>query len=254
MRIMDGGGGSIVSVTRSADPRRRPPRQRLRRRRDPAAVVAVERGQPRIDRPRLGRRPSPSPATAPSTSAARYLRRAARGNAGCRRPRALVDPNRTGSIGASACFGDSGGPVTRGGELVGIITRAAHPSPRIACGDLTRWAAITVSGEPRETVAAGEPDDARAARSQGPPRRASGGERGGHVQPVLLVHAEGRSDKVSTAQIRATVDRGSQQPADRKTALRRPFRISFISASGACSLPAFAAVGNEAERAEPAGE
>ncbi len=60
-------------------------------------------------------------------------------------PRALVDPNRTGSISASACFGDSGGPVMRGGMLVGIITRAAHPSPRIACGDLTRWAAITAS-------------------------------------------------------------------------------------------------------------
>ena len=48
----------------------------------------------------------------------------------------LVDPNRRGTISASACFGDSGGPVLRGGELVGIITRAAHPSPRIACGDL----------------------------------------------------------------------------------------------------------------------
>jgi hypothetical protein len=74
-------------------------------------------------------------------------------------PRALVDPNRSGSISASACFGDSGGPVMRGGMLVGIITRAAHPSPRIACGDLTRWAAVTVSGEadanaaPQETAA-----------------------------------------------------------------------------------------------------
>jgi Trypsin len=62
--------------------------------------------------------------------------------------RALVDPNRAGRIGASACFGDSGGPVMRGGMLVGVITRAAHPSPRIACGDLTRWAAIRVSGAP----------------------------------------------------------------------------------------------------------
>ena len=70
--------------------------------------------------------------------------------------RALVDPNRTGSIGASACFGDSGGPVMRGGMLVGIITRAAHPSPRIACGDLTRWAAITVSGEARAIAVADE--------------------------------------------------------------------------------------------------
>jgi hypothetical protein len=62
-------------------------------------------------------------------------------------PFALVDPQRTGSISASACFGDSGGPVLRGGELIGVITRAAHPSPRIACGHLTRWAPVTVSGE-----------------------------------------------------------------------------------------------------------
>ena len=77
--------------------------------------------------------------------------------------RALVDPHRSGSIGASACFGDSGGPVMRGGVLVGIITRAAHPSPRIACGDLTRWAAVTVSGQ---AVAAAE-DDAPAAAPRG---------------------------------------------------------------------------------------
>lgn len=56
----------------------------------------------------------------------------------------LVDPRRTGNISASACFGDSGGPVLRGDVLVGIITRAAHPSPRLACGDLTRWAPIRV--------------------------------------------------------------------------------------------------------------
>jgi hypothetical protein len=68
--------------------------------------------------------------------------------------RALVDPNRSGSIGASACFGDSGGPVMRGGMLVGIITRAAHPSPLIACGDLTRWTPITASGEAGAVAAA----------------------------------------------------------------------------------------------------
>ncbi len=76
--------------------------------------------------------------------------------------RALVDPHRSGAIGASACFGDSGGPVLRGGMLVGVITRAAHPSPRIACGDFTRWAAITVSGSARE-VAVAVSDDAPAA-------------------------------------------------------------------------------------------
>ncbi len=62
-------------------------------------------------------------------------------------PFALVHPERAGPLSASACFGDSGGPVLRGGELVGIVTRAAHPWPHIACGHLTRWVPITVSGE-----------------------------------------------------------------------------------------------------------
>jgi Trypsin len=70
---------------------------------------------------------------------------------------ALVDPNRSGSTGASACFGDSGGPVLRGGVLVGVITRAAHPSPRRACGDLTRWAPISVSGTAEAVAVNDEP-------------------------------------------------------------------------------------------------
>jgi Trypsin len=61
--------------------------------------------------------------------------------------RDLVDPNRHGSISASACYGDSGGPVMRGGMLVGVVSRASHPSPRIACGDLTRWAPISITTE-----------------------------------------------------------------------------------------------------------
>lgn len=69
-------------------------------------------------------------------------------------PRELVDPNRTGSIGASACFGNSGGPVLRGGMLVGIVTRATRPSSRLACGHLTRWEPLTVSGV---MVASAEP-------------------------------------------------------------------------------------------------
>ncbi len=81
--------------------------------------------------------------------------------------RALVDPNRTGSIGASACFGDSGGPVMRGGMLVGIITRAAHPHPRIACGHLTRWAAVVASGEAAEITTASIERDVKA---EPPPR------------------------------------------------------------------------------------
>jgi trypsin len=60
-------------------------------------------------------------------------------------PRELVDPKRSGAMSASACFGDSGGPVVRGGMLVGIITRATYPSSRRACGYLTRWEPLTVS-------------------------------------------------------------------------------------------------------------
>jgi hypothetical protein len=81
--------------------------------------------------------------------------------------RALVDPNRSGSLGASACFGDSGGPVMRGGMLVGVITRAAHPSPRIACGDLTRWAAITVSGTAGEVAVTAVDQETPAAEPRG---------------------------------------------------------------------------------------
>jgi hypothetical protein len=71
--------------------------------------------------------------------------------------RQLVDPNRSGAISASACFGDSGGPVMRGGALVGIITRANYPRKRIACGFYTRWAPVTVRGEAQTVAAADEP-------------------------------------------------------------------------------------------------
>jgi hypothetical protein len=68
------------------------------------------------------------------------------------RPGAMVDPNRIGSIGASACFGDSGGPVLRGGMLVGIISRASHPSSHLVCGHLTHWVPVTAS----DSIAAGD--------------------------------------------------------------------------------------------------
>lgn len=70
-------------------------------------------------------------------------------------PNALIDPHRQGQIGASACFGDSGGPVIQGGALVGIITRASHPSPRIACGHLTHFAPVIATvGAPVATSSA----------------------------------------------------------------------------------------------------
>jgi hypothetical protein len=63
----------------------------------------------------------------------------------------LVDPTRDGSISSSACYGDSGGPVVRrtatGYVLVGIITRASHPSPKLVCGHLTHYAPLYGSGQ-----------------------------------------------------------------------------------------------------------
>jgi len=82
---------------------------------------------------------------------------------------ALIDPDREGSTGASACFGDSGGPVMRGGWLVGVITRAAHTSPRRACGMLTRWAPITLITD-EEFAARNE--EAQAKKASARPKRA----------------------------------------------------------------------------------
>jgi hypothetical protein len=63
----------------------------------------------------------------------------------------LVDPTRDGAISASACYGDSGGPVVRRGPtgfvLVGIITRASHPSPKRVCGHLTHYVPLYGSGQ-----------------------------------------------------------------------------------------------------------
>lgn len=60
-------------------------------------------------------------------------------------PFKLVDPQRTGDLSASACFGDSGGAVLRNGALVGVITRASHPHPVIACGHLTHYAPVVAT-------------------------------------------------------------------------------------------------------------
>jgi len=95
---------------------------------------------------------------------------------------ALVDPNRTGSIGASACFGDSGGPVLRGGMLVGVISRASHPSAYLVCGHLTHWVAVTASASTAAAdssitdkgVAVEQPQDQRPQKSQPPGRMRAG--------------------------------------------------------------------------------
>ena len=57
-------------------------------------------------------------------------------------PFKLVAPDRMANLTASACFGDSGGAVIRNGKLVGVITRASHPHPVIACGHLTHYAPV----------------------------------------------------------------------------------------------------------------
>jgi hypothetical protein len=60
-------------------------------------------------------------------------------------PFKLVAPDRMSDISASACFGDSGGAVLRNGALVGVITRASHPHPVIACGHLTHYAPVVAT-------------------------------------------------------------------------------------------------------------
>ena len=45
-----------------------------------------------------------------------------------------------------------GGPVLRGGVLVGIISRASHPSSHLVCGHLTHWVPVTAS----DSIAAGD--------------------------------------------------------------------------------------------------
>lgn len=68
-------------------------------------------------------------------------------------PFRLVAPERMSDITSSACFGDSGGAVLRNGKLVGVITRASHPHPAIACGHLTHYAPVvsTFAVEPPAT-------------------------------------------------------------------------------------------------------
>ena len=60
---------------------------------------------------------------------------------------ALVDPHRRGAISASACMGDSGGPVAKfDGKryvLVGIVERVSNYAGVGACGFLTHFSAVS---------------------------------------------------------------------------------------------------------------
>ena len=82
----------------------------------------------------------------------------------------LVDPQRRGPISASACMGDSGGPVARfDGRryvLVGIVERVSNYSGIGACGFLTHYS--TVGGVPTYAAA---PTNSRAASEPAAPKR-----------------------------------------------------------------------------------
>jgi trypsin len=84
----------------------------------------------------------------------------------------LVDPQRRGPISASACMGDSGGPVARfDGKryvLVGIVERVSNYAGIGACGFLTHYS--TVGGVPSYAAA---PNNSRAA-SEPTPRQIRG--------------------------------------------------------------------------------
>ena len=73
---------------------------------------------------------------------------------------ALVDPNRRGAISASACMGDSGGPVARFDGtryvLVGIVERVSNYAGVGACGFLTHFSAVSGASSFASAPAAGQ--------------------------------------------------------------------------------------------------
>jgi hypothetical protein len=87
---------------------------------------------------------------------------------------ALVDPRRRGAISASACMGDSGGPVAKfDGKrfvLVGIVERVSNYAGVGACGFLTHFS--SVSGV--ATYASAPEGTTRQASEPREPRRHSG--------------------------------------------------------------------------------
>ncbi len=82
----------------------------------------------------------------------------------------LVDPNRSGKLSASACFGDSGGAVIQNGALVGVITRANYPRAPIACGWYTQYAPVMASGPATTMIAEAPATPSYTAPSEEQPR------------------------------------------------------------------------------------
>jgi hypothetical protein len=95
----------------------------------------------------------------------------------------LVDPNRHGPISASACMGDSGGPVAKfDGKryvLVGIVERVSNYAGIGACGFLTHFSAVSGSSN----FAAAPAGESRQA-SEPRPARASGNKKQRHWAAV----------------------------------------------------------------------
>jgi len=91
---------------------------------------------------------------------------------------ALVDPKRHGAISASACMGDSGGPVAkfdgRRFVLVGIVERVSNYAGVGACGFLTHFSSVSgnsaVASAPTGTTR--QVSEPRAARVAGKHKRA----------------------------------------------------------------------------------
>ena len=83
---------------------------------------------------------------------------------------ALVDPRRRGPISASACMGDSGGPVAKFDGtryvLVGIVERVSNYAGVGACGFLTHFSAVSGGGSYASAAPAGETRQASEPRAQ----------------------------------------------------------------------------------------
>lgn len=92
---------------------------------------------------------------------------------------ALVDPKRRGAISASACMGDSGGPVAKfDGKryvLVGIVERVSNYAGIGACGFLTHFSSVSGNSAVAAAPPAGETRQVSEPHAQ--PRLASKGKR-----------------------------------------------------------------------------